>query len=146
VIRDAGGYYDYWDTGSRTRLLELFANEGLAVAASRKVVPDRDPCEYLGYGRRQYRRLRELEAFLRNAVAAELPRTGLGYRLRYLSGGMSPAARMVGGKIIPERAGYYLGDRMVEAIVSERGIAEALRASGEECREADDNSVGIQTA
>lgn len=146
IIASSGGFYDYWETGSRARLLELFVNEGLAVTASRLAAPGRDECDYLGYGRRQYKRLRELEAFLRSAVAAELNKTGLGYRLRYLSGGMSPAARLVGGKVIPERAGYYLGERMVEAAISEMGLPEALRASADECLEADQNAAGIQTA
>jgi hypothetical protein len=146
IIHGANGFYDYWETGSRAKLLELFVNEGLAVNASRVAVPGRDECDYLGYGRRQYKRLRELEAFLRGAVAPELEKTGLGYRLKYLSGGMSPAARLVGGKVIPERAGYYLGERMVEAAVSDMGLAKALRASAEECLAADQNSAGIQTA
>jgi hypothetical protein len=146
TIKEAGGNYDYWETGSRTRLLELFVNEGLAVTASRHVAPGRDRCEYLGYGRRQYRRLRELEAFLRSAISGELEKKGLGYRLRYLSGGMSPAARLVSGKVIPERAGYYLGERMVEAAVSEMGLAGALRASADECIDADREVADIQTA
>ncbi len=146
IVQSSNGFYDYWETGSRVKLLELFVNEGLAVTASRMAVPDRDNCDYLGYGRRQYKRLRELEAFLRNAVTPELEKTGLGYRLRYLSGGMSPAARLVSGKVIPERAGYYLGERMVEAAVSDMGLAEALRASAEECLAADQNAADIQTA
>jgi hypothetical protein len=73
--------------------------------------------------------MRELEAFLRRAVAPELDRCGLGLRLRYLSGGMTPSARLTLGRVIPERCGYYLGYRMAEAIVAERGIADALRAS-----------------
>ncbi|MFQ5550448.1 MAG: DUF2268 domain-containing putative Zn-dependent protease, partial [Gemmatimonadales bacterium] len=146
IVAEANGNYDYWDSGSRATLLELVVNEGLAVMGSQAVVPDRDACDYLGYGRRQYNRLRELEAFLRNVMAADFDRTGLGYRLRYLSGGMSPAARLVGGRVIPERAGYYLGASLVESIVAERGIAAALRATAEECLEADANAAEIQTA
>ena len=134
IVREMNGYYDYWETGSRTSLRELLVNEGLAVAASKRAAPGFEPWEYLGYRRRQYRRLRELEAFLMQHIGGELDNTGLGYRLRYLSGGMSASQRLVGSKVIPERAGYYLGHRMVEAIVTEQGIARALRASAEECQ------------
>lgn len=146
VIQDANGFYDYWESGSRATLRELLVNEGLAVAAARAVAPGFDLWEYLGYGRRQYRRLRELDAFLRRVTAPELDRQGLGYRLRYLAGGTSPSARLLAGKVIPERAGYYLGLQMVEAIVNEQGIAAALRASPLECREAEDRAGGVQTA
>ena len=63
------------------------------------------------------------------AIEPELDRRGLGFRLRYLAGGATPAQRLVEGKVIPERAGYYIGHRMVEALVARRGIAAALRAS-----------------
>ena len=92
------------------------------------MAPGFDAADYFGYPRRQYNRLREMESFLRRAVEPDLDRTGLGLRLRYLSGGMSPSARLVGGRVIPERAGYYLGYRMTEALVAERGLAEAVRA------------------
>ncbi|HXS22783.1 MAG TPA: hypothetical protein VN719_01010, partial [Gemmatimonadales bacterium] len=111
LVADLGGYYDYWQTGSRATLRELLVNEGLAVHASRAVAPAFDAADYFGFPRRQYHRLRELEAFLRRAVAPELDRAALGLRLRYLSGGMSPAARLVGGRVVPERSGYYLGYR-----------------------------------
>lgn len=146
IIQEAHGSYDYWDSGSRATLRELLVNEGLAVAAARAVQPGVEVWQYLGYGRRQYRRLRELDAFLRRVTAAELDRRGLGYRLRYLAGGTSPTARLVAGKVIPERAGYYLGLQMVEGIVNEMGIAAALRASAQECREADERASGVQTA
>jgi hypothetical protein len=134
IVQDLNWYYDYWETGSRASLHELFVNEGLAVAASKKAAPGFEPWEYFGYGRRQYRRLRELEAFLTRYLQSELECSGLGYRLRYLSGGMSAAQRLVSGKVIPERAGYYIGERMVEAVVAEWGIARALRASVDECQ------------
>ena len=146
IITDADGDYDYWESGSRATLRELLVNEGLATAAARAVAPGFDTWDYLGYGRRQYRRLRELEAFLRRVTAEELERRGLGLRLRYLAGGTSPSARLISGKVIPERAGYYLGLQMVEAVVNEQGIAAALRASAEECREVDDRASGVQTA
>src|SRR4029077_4911825 len=131
-------------TGSRATLHELLVNEGVAVAASQAVTPGFEPWQYFGYTRRQYRRLRELAAFLRRASASELDATGLGLRLRYLSGGMSPTARLVGGKVLPERSGYYLGARMVEAYVGEAGIASAVRASWVEFRVAEERSLGAQ--
>jgi hypothetical protein len=146
LVADLGGYYDYWQTGSRATLRELLVNEGLAVHASRAVAPAFDPSDYFGYPRRQYHRLRELEAFLRRGVEPELERAALGLRLRYLSGGMSPAARLVSGRVIPERSGYYLGYRMVEALVAERGLAAALRAPAAEFQAAEDAARGIQTA
>jgi hypothetical protein len=146
IVSELGGYYDYWQTGSRATLRELLLNEGLAVHASRAVAPGFDPADYFGYTRRQYHRLRELEAFLRRAVEADLDRAGLGLRLRYLSGGMSSAARLVSGRVIPERAGYYLGYRMAEAMVGVRGLPQALRAAAAEFQAADDLSRGIQTA
>ncbi|MFQ5702862.1 MAG: DUF2268 domain-containing putative Zn-dependent protease [Gemmatimonadales bacterium] len=137
IIKSMNGYYDYWETGSRASLGELLVNEGLAVAASKRAVPGFDAWEYLGYARRQYRRMRELDAFLMGYIRDKLDITGLGYRLRYLSGGMSAAQRLVGGKVIPERSGYYVGLRMVEAILAQQGIARALRASAAECQAAE---------
>ena len=148
LVAEAAGNYDYWDTGSRGTLYELLVNEGMAVAASQAVSPGFEPWQYFGYTRRQYRRLRELDAFLRRASALELESAGLGLRLRYLSGGMSPTARLVSGKVLPERAGYYLGARMVEAYVAEAGIASAVRAAAQEFRVAEERAQGIgaQTA
>jgi hypothetical protein len=110
------------------------------------VAPGFDPANYVGYPRRQYRRLRELEAFLRRVVDLELDGTGIGLRLRYLSGGMRPSARLVGGRVLPERSGYYLGYRMTEALVAGRGIAAALRAPAQDFQAAEEASRGIQTA
>lgn len=146
LVSDAGGYYDYWATGSRATLRELLVNEGLAVHAAQAVAPGFDAADYFGYPRRQYNRLREMEAFLRRMVEPELERSGLGLRLRYLSGGMSPSARLVGGRVLPERSGYYLGFRMTEALVAERGIAAALRAPAQDFQAAEDQARGIQTA
>jgi hypothetical protein len=146
LVNDLGGYYDYWSTGSRATLRELLVNEGLAVHAAQAVAPRFDPADYFGYPRRQYNRLREMEAFLRRVVEPDLDRSGLGLRLRYLSGGMSPSARLMGGRVLPERSGYYLGYRMTEALVAERGIAAALRASAADFQTAEDVARGIQTA
>jgi len=141
-----GGYYDAWEIGSRATLRELVVNEGAAIAASQVVAPGSEPWEYFGYNRRQYRRLRELDAFLRRASTSELESTGLGLRLRYLSGGMSPAARLLAGKVLPERSGYYLGLRLVENYFAEHGAASTVRAAVEELRQADDRAEGFQTA
>jgi hypothetical protein len=145
-VAEAGGSYDYWQTGSRATLRELLLNEGLAVHAAQAVAPGFDPADYFGFPRRQYHRLREIESFLRRVSEPDLDAAGLGLRLRYLSGGMSPSSRLIGGRVIPERAGYYLGYRMAEALVAERGIAAALRASVEEFQLAEEAARGIQTA
>ena len=146
LIAEQGGYYDYWATGSRATLRELLVNEGLAVHAAQAIAPGFDPADYFGYARRQYHRLREMEAFLRRAVEPDLEQSGLGLRLRYLSGGMSPSARLVGGRVLPERSGYYLGYRMTEALVAERGIGDAVRAPAHEFQQAEDLARGIQSA
>jgi hypothetical protein len=146
-VADLGGYYDCWEIGSRATIRELVVNEGVAIAASQAAAPGFEPWEYFGYNRRQYRRLRELDAFLRRAAAADLESSGLGLRLRYLSGGMSPAARLLAGRVLPERSGYYLGLRMVENYFAEHGAASTVRAAVEDFSLADDRaSGGIQTA
>ena len=132
LVIEAGGNYSYWETGQHATLRELLVNEGLAVHAARAASPGHDPWEYFGYGRRQYARVRELESVLARAAAEDLDRTGLGLRLRYLSGGMSDEARTVDRYVLPERGGYFLGARMVEPAVAERGLAWAVRASATE--------------
>jgi uncharacterized protein YjaZ len=146
LIAEAGGQYDYWITGSRATLRELLLNEGLAVHASQAVVPGLDPADYFGFQRRQYQRMREMESFLRRAVHHDLDRTGLGLRLKYLSGGMSPTARQCLGRVLPERCGYYLGHRMAEPLVNERGIRDALRAPAAEFQAREDEALGFRTA
>ena len=140
------GYYDFWDIGSRATLRELLVNEGLAVHAAQAVAPGLELADYFGYPRRQFTRLREIDAFLRRAVRQEIDTTGLGLRLRYLSDGMSPSARIVGGRVIPERSGYYVGWRMTEALVAERGIAAALRAEATEFGKAEERAGGVRSA
>jgi hypothetical protein len=132
LVADAGGEYDYWETGSRATLRELLLNEGVAVHAARAAAPGLPDEEYLGFTRRQYRRMRELESFLFRAVEPDLDKTGLGFRLRFLSGGMSPAARLAQGRVLPERSGYYIGARMAEPLVAEQGVAGAARAAAAE--------------
>jgi hypothetical protein len=146
LVAENGGYYDFWATGGRATLRELLINEGLAVHAAQAVAPGFEAADYFGYARRQYNRLREMESFLRRVLAPELDLRGLGLRLRYLTGGMSPNARIVGGRVIPERAGYYVGYRMAEALVAARGIAYALRAPADEFLAAEQAALGIQTA
>lgn len=137
LVRDAGGYYSYWETGRRAPLREHLVNEGLAVEVARQVAPGHAAWEYLGFGRRQYARVRELEPALARAVTPELDTAGLGMRLRWLSGGMSDEARTVDGRwVMPERAGYYVGARLVEPAVAARGAAWAVRAGAEEVVEA----------
>lgn len=146
IVAESGGHYDYWITGSRATLRELLLNEGLAVHAAQAVVPGLDPADYFGFPRRQYQRLRELEAFLRRAAHHDLDRAGLGLRLKYLSGGMSPSARLSLGRVLPERCGYYLGHRMAEPLVNARGISAALRAGAAEFQAIEEEALGFRTA
>jgi len=132
IIAEMGGDYSYWETGRRVSLRELLANEGLAVHASQQISPGHAAWEYFGYARRQYARVRELESILTRVVQSDLDRSGLGLRLRYLSGGMSDEARTVERYVLPERSGYLLGAKMVEPAVNERGLSWALRASAAE--------------
>jgi hypothetical protein len=132
LVREAGGYYSYWETGRQATLRELLINEGLAVQVSRAISPGHAAWEYYGYGRRQYARVRELESVLARAVSDDLESAGLGLRLRYLSGGMSDEARSLDRYVLPERSGYYLGARMVEPAIVARGHAWAVRASAHE--------------
>src|SRR3954467_3810763 len=132
LVEAANGYYSYWDTGQLAPLRELLVNEGLSVHVSQMISPGHAAWEYFGFGRRQYARVRELEAVMSRAVMEDLDRAGLGLRLRYLSGGMSDEARTVDRYVLPERSGYFLGARMVEAAVAERGLAWAIRASAQD--------------
>jgi hypothetical protein len=132
LITESGGYYSYWDTGRRATLREHVINEGIAVEVARVVSPGHAEWEYYGYSRRQYARVRELEGVLVRAVASDLDRTGLGLRLRYLSDGLSDESRTIDQYVLPERSGYYLGSRMVERAVTERGMPWTVRASADE--------------
>lgn len=145
-IGEHGGTFDWWQVGSRVALRELLLNEGLAVQAAMEVIPGLEAPHYFGYARRQLVRLRELEAFLRRAIQPDLDRRALGLRLRWLSGGTSPAARLVQGRVIPERAGYYLGWRMAQAAVHGMGIRGALRASAQELALYEASERGVATA
>lgn len=135
-IVEAGGTYDSWELASRTTLREMLVNEGIAIHAARAAAPGHPDETYLGFTRRQYRRLRELESFLVRSAQRDLDRAGLGLRLRWLTGGMTPAARAVQGRVLPERAGYYLGARMAESLVLEQGVAAAARSAAREFADA----------
>jgi hypothetical protein len=141
LVAEAGDYYSYWETGRGATLREHLINEGLAVQASKQFSPGHAPWEYFGYARKQYARIRELEAVLSRAVTDDLDRAGLGLRLRYLSGGMSDESRTVQRYILPERAGYFLGARMVEDAIAERGLPWALRASAREIAALSDSAA-----
>jgi hypothetical protein len=131
-INSADGYYSYWDTGRRVPLREHVINEGIAVEVARVASPGHAEWEYFGYTRRQYARIREFEGVLAKAIAPDLDYSGLGLRLRYLSGGLSDESRTVDQHVLPERSGYYLGNRMVERAVEQRGLSWTVRASAEE--------------
>ena len=132
IIAESGGYYSYWETGRRASLRELLVNEGIAVNVSRAISPGHAAWEYFGYERRQYADVRQLESVMSRAVVSDLDHTGLGLRLRYLSGGMSDEARTVDRYVLPERAGYYVGSRMVEPAIASQGLAWTVRASAAE--------------
>lgn len=143
LIAEAGGEYSYWETGRRASLRELLANEGLSVHVSQAVSPGHAAWEYLGYDRRQYARVRELESVLARSAEADLDRAGLGLRLRYLSGGMSDDARTADRHVLPERSGYFLGMRMAQQAVEERGHAWAVRASAQELAALARSAAGV---
>jgi uncharacterized protein YjaZ len=132
LVDETGGYYSYWETGRRASLRELMVNEGISVHASRAISPGHAAWEYFGYDRKDYARVRELEPLLTKVMAADLDRSGLGLRLRYLSGGMSDEARTIDRHTIPERSGYFVGAKMVENAVRSRGLSWTVRADARE--------------
>lgn len=140
LIAETNGYYSYWETGRRATLRELMINEGLAIQTSRVISPGHAAWEYFGYDRKDYARVRELEPLLSRVMAPDLDRSGLGLRLRYLSGGMSDEARMIDRHVVPERSGYFLGTKMVESAVRSRGLAWAVRAGADELTSISDSA------
>jgi hypothetical protein len=132
AVAEAGGDYSYWDTGRKVTLREHLVNEGIAVNVSRAVSPGHAAWEYFGYQRKQYSRIRELEPVIRQAALAEADAKGLGLRLKYLSDGVSEVTRTVNRSVLPERSGYFLGARMVEAAVDSRGFEWTVRATAGE--------------
>lgn len=132
LVDETGGYYSYWETGRRASLRELMINEGISIQTSRAISPGHAAWEYFGYDRKDYTRVRELEPLLNKVITPDLDRSGLGLRLRYLSGGMSDEARTIDRHTIPERSGYFLGAKMVENAVRSRGLGWTARASATE--------------
>jgi hypothetical protein len=116
-------------------------NEGIAVHVSRMVSPGHAAWEYFGYGRREYARVREAEAFITRTVFKHLGRAGLGLRLRYLSGGMSEEARTIDHHILPERSGYFIGTKMTEAAIATHGLSWVVRANAEEITAVERNAT-----
>ena len=146
LVEEAGGNYSFWATAGRATLRELLVNEGLAVHAAQQLAPGHDIADYFGYPKRQFQRLREMDAFLRRAAHHDLDRFGIGLRLRFLSGGLSPGSRLALNRVLPERSGYYLGYRMVEALVADQGLASAVRASAHEFETAEEARPDVRTA
>jgi hypothetical protein len=146
LVEENGGNYDYWATAGRAPLRELLVNEGLAVHAAQQVAPGFDLADYFGYPRRQFQRMRELDAFVRRAAHHDLDRSGIGLRLRFLSAGLTPSSRLALGRVLPERSGYYLGYRMAESLVAEIGVAAALRAPALAFEAAEEAARDIRTA
>lgn len=138
LIGAAGGSYSVWDIGRRAPLRELVVNEGLAVEVARAVSPGHADWEYYGYRRRQYVRIRELEPAISRQLDQELDDCGIGLRLRYLSDGMSAEARRMDHGTLPERAGYFIGSRMVRPAIASRGFPWAIRASAAELSDSAD--------
>lgn len=132
VIAEAGGDYSYWESARLATLRELLVNEGIAVHASRMVSPGHAAWEYYGYTRREFTNVRSMESAITRAAAPDLDRAGLGLRLRFLSGGMSDAARTVDRVLLPERSGYYCGAELVERAIARHGLAWAVRADAGE--------------
>ena len=68
-----------------------------------------------------------LSVALVTGPAAAQGKPDLTVALSSFSGGTTPAARQVNGKLLPERAGYYLGHRMTETAVRTLGLDQAVR-------------------
>jgi hypothetical protein len=132
LIEEADGYYSYWETGRRASLGEHVVNEGIAVEVSRMVSPGHAAWEYFGYARRQYARIRELEASITRSVLSDFDNAALGLRLRYMSGGMTEESRRIDRTVVPERAGYFVGARLVSPALEMNGAAWAIRAAAHE--------------
>jgi hypothetical protein len=132
LIEEADGYYSYWDTGRRASLGEHVVNEGIAVEVSRLVSPGHAAWEYFGYARRQFARIRELEQVVTKSVLSEFDNAALGLRLRFLSSGLSDEARTLDRTVVPERAGYFVGSRLVGPAIEMNGAAWAVRAAAHE--------------
>jgi hypothetical protein len=56
---------------------------------------------------------------------------------------VSEVTRTVNRTVLPERSGYFLGARMVEAAVDTNGLAWAVRASAEELQAFDASAAAM---
>jgi hypothetical protein len=146
LIDEADGYYSYWETGRRASLGEHVVNEGVAVEVSRMVSPGHASWEYFGYQRRQFARVRELEPSITRSILSEFDDAALGLRLRYLSGGMSDEARVIDRTVVPERAGYFVGSRLVGPALEMNGAAWAVRAAAHEIIDVAESSAAAASA
>lgn len=146
LIDEAEGYYSYWETGRRASLGEHVVNEGIAVEISRLVSPGHAAWEYLGYQRRQFARVRELEPSITRAILSEFDDAALGLRLRYLSGGMSDEARVIDRTVVPERSGYFIGSRLVGPALEMNGAAWAVRAAAHDIIDVAESSAAAASA
>jgi hypothetical protein len=146
LIEEAEGYYSYWETGRRAALGELVINEGLAVEVSRSIQPGHAAWEYYGYARRQFARARDVEPIVNRAILADFDSAALGLRLRYLSGGMSDEARTIERTVVPERAGYLVGSRLVGPAIEANGLPWAIRATAREIIDVADSTVASASA
>jgi hypothetical protein len=146
LIDEADGYYSYWETGRRASLGEHVVNEGIAVEVSRMVSPGHASWEYFGYQRRQFARVRELEPSITRSILSEFDDAALGLRLRYLSGGMSDEARVIDRTVVPERAGYFVGSRLVGPALEMNGAAWAVRAAAHEIIDVAESSAAAASA
>jgi hypothetical protein len=146
LIDEAEGYYSYWETGRRASLGEHVVNEGIAVEVARLVSPGHAAWEYFGYQRRQFARVRELEPSITRAILSEFDDAALGLRLRYLSGGMSDEARVIDRTVVPERAGYFVGSRLVGPALEMNGAAWAVRAAAHDIIDVAESSAAAASA
>jgi hypothetical protein len=146
LIDEAEGYYSYWETGRRASLGEHVVNEGIAVEVARLVSPGHAAWEYFGYQRRQFARVRELEPSITRAILSEFDDAALGLRLRYLSGGMSDEARVIDRTVVPERAGYFVGSRLVGPALEMNDAAWAVRAAAHDIIDVAESSAAAASA
>jgi hypothetical protein len=146
LIEEADGYYSYWETGRRASLGEHVVNEGVAVEVSRLVSPGHAAWEYFGYARRQFARVRALETTITRSILSEFDNAALGLRLRYLSGGMSDEARVIDRTVVPERAGYFVGSRLVAPAMEMNGAAWAVRAAAHDIIDVAESSAAAASA
>jgi hypothetical protein len=79
-------------------------------------------------------------------VLSEFDNAALGLRLRFLSSGMSDESRLVDRTILPERAGYFVGSRLVAPALELNGAAWAVRAAAHEVIDVAESSAAAASA